>query len=120
MAGTIDGCVGCEDDIYLTGAGSNSITGLPYYFTNEPSDIQLNFGSVPFDRSEGTFHGRDVTASSETASITQSGGLWAGQFSNIPNAAGDPRLVGGAFGGQLSTSGGSEAVFVGAFAAGAQ
>ena len=120
LAGTIDGCVGCVGDILLTGRVLNSATGLSDPFMNEPSDVQVNFGSVPFDRSDGTFYGRNVTASSETASIVQSGGLWAGQFSNIPNTDGDPRLVGGAFGGYLSTAGGSEALFVGAFAAGAQ
>ena len=119
-AGTIDGCVGCEGDIYLSGVYENIDTGALNTFENIPRDYEVNFGSVPFDRNNGTFQGSNVTLSSVRAPITQSNGVWAGQFSNIPNNSGDPRLVGGTFGGQAETAGGTKALFLGAFAAGAQ
>ena len=120
LAGTINGCVGCEDDIYLRGTVFNSATGLSDEFIGLPTDYEVNLGSVPFDRSDGRFDGENVTVTSPSVPITQSSGIWAGQFSNVPNDNGDPRLVGGAFGGLASTAGGTQALFIGAFAAGAQ
>ena len=119
-AGTIDGCVGCVGDVYLSGVYYDGITGMSSIFEDTPTDYQVNLGTVPFNRSNGTFQGSNVTVSSATAAPFESSGTWAGQFSNVPNNSGDPRLVGGAFGGHASTAGGTQALFIGAFAAGAQ
>ena len=119
-SGTIEGCVGCVGSILLSGVYYDATTGDAEAFEDFASDYQLRLGTVSFDRSNATFEGTDVTLSHLNVPITQSSGVWAGQFSNLPIASDDPRLVAGTFGGQGSTSGGSQAVFVGAFAAGKQ
>ena len=47
--------------------------------------------------------------------VTSTTGSWGGKFSNVQDAAGDPRLVAGTYGGRAVTSGGTESVFVGAY-----
>ena len=115
-AGTIRGCVGCSDRIRLTGVSIDSATGEVDSF-GVVSDYRLEFGATPLDRGNATFQGTDVTLSHPDIQVVSTG-HWAGQLSNRPDAAGDPRAVAGAFGGQATTAGGSRAVFVGAFAAG--
>lgn len=116
---TISGCVGCEGNVLLSGVARDSITGDIYAFDNTPSDIQIHLGSAPIS-SDGSFSQADVTATSGTLSIRNSSGFWGGRFSSIQDAEGDPRLVAGTFGGGLSTHGGTEAVYLGAFGAGKQ
>ena len=103
-AETIGGCVGCQNGIYLDG---------------DPSDYRVRLGATPF-ASDGTFRGTSVTLEHPDISITSTSGAWGGMFSNVPNANGDPRLVAGTVGGEATSSGGSEAVFVGAYYATAE
>ena len=105
-ANTIGGCVGCRGGILIDG--------------DLLTDYRVNLGTAPIDSNVGTFTSQSVTLSSATVPISQSSGAWGGRFSNIPDAAGDPRLVAGTFGGQAATPGGSQAVFLGAFGAGKQ
>lgn len=44
---------------------------------------------------DGTFGHTDVTVTHPKRVITQSGGFWCGQFSNLPDPAGNPHLVPG-------------------------
>lgn len=98
-ARTIGGCVGCGSGILVDGYAS---------------DYRIRLGSTPFENN-GTFRSRSVTLENPNVPIASSSGAWGGRFSNIPNTVGDPRLVAGTLGGQATTLGGSEAVFVGAF-----
>ena len=98
-AGTIEGCIGCAYGL-IEGAG------------------QLELGTVTFDRANGTFHGSNVTLSTTVVSVTGSSGKWAGQFSNIPDGSGAPRLAAGTFDARASSSDGSTVALVGAFGAG--
>ena len=43
------------------------------------------------------------------------GAVCAGQFSNIPDSAGAPRLLAGTFGAEATGAGGSEGSFLGSF-----
>ena len=115
-AGTIRGCIGCSDRIRLAGVFTNSATGEVDGF-DVVSDYRIEFGATPLNRGNATFQGADATLSHAGIPAVSSG-YWAGQLSNRPDAAGEPRAVAGAFGGQATTAGGSRAVFVGAFAAG--
>ena len=81
--------------------------------------LGLALETTPF-ASDGTFRGQNVILESSLYTVSNSGGAWGGQFSNIPDSAGVPRLAAGTFAGQGTTAGGSEAVFVGAFGAGQQ
>lgn len=96
---TIGGCVGCNGGIRIDGS---------------LSDYRVRLGATSFE-SGGTFRSRSVTVENSSIPIASSSGAWGGRFSNIPNAAGDPRLVAGTLGGQAATPGGTEAVFVGAY-----
>ena len=117
-ARTINGCVGCEGSIDLSGVYQNSATGAVSSFSNVPTDYRVHLGAAPIDSNAGTFVSHGVTLSSTAVPVASSSGAWGGQFSNIPDATGDPRLVAGTFGGEATTAGGSQAVFVGAFGAG--
>ncbi len=116
---TIRGCVGCQGDLELSYVFENSVTGEVYSGTST-SDIQLHLGEAPINSANGMFVSRSVTASSSITPISRSSGGWGGQFSNVPDVSGDPRLVAGTFGGDLTTPGGSRVVYVGAFGAGKQ
>ena len=118
-AGTIRGCIGCNEGILLSGAYYDKDTGDVSTFSVE-SDYRVDLGSTPIGRSNGTFRDGGVSLSNPDVQITRSEGTWAGQFSNKVDADGDPRVVAGTFTGEATTRGGSKAVFVGAFAAGAQ
>ena len=119
-AGTIEGCVGCQGQLLVSGVTYHSNTGQTETFENYATDWRVNFGSVPMNRSNGTFQGTNVNVSHPLATVTQSSGIWAGQFSNRSNSSGNPRLAAGTFVGQATTSGASRAAFIGAFAAGNQ
>lgn len=98
-AGTVEGCIGCAYGL-LGGVG------------------RLELGAVSFDRSDGTFGGSNVTLSTAIVTITGSSGKWAGQFSNIADASGAPRLAAGTFDATASADDGSTVALVGAFGAG--
>ena len=107
--GSIGGCVGCDGGILLS-----SIDGNGYR-----ENYELRFGDALIDRSKGNFQGSNVSLFNSDIVISSSSGEWAGQFSNRLDDN-DPRIVAGTFVGQGSTDGGSEGVFIGAFAAGKQ
>ena len=118
-AGTVSGCVGCTGGVYVTGYVSDAVTGEAASFADVHSPTWARLGTTPF-ASDGTFRGQSVILESSLYTVSNSGGAWGGQFSNIPDSAGVPRLAAGTFAGQGTTAGGSEAVFVGAFGAGQQ
>ena len=98
-ARTIGGCMGCNGGVFLDG---------------DPSNYRVRLGATSF-ASNGTFRGSSVSLENPDVDIVSTSGAWGGMFSNQPNADGDPRLVAGTLGGEARTSGGSEAVFVGAY-----
>ena len=109
---TISGCVGCIGDVLFTGRYEAS-TGRVQDVTTT-SSVQVHLGPAPISQ-DGSFRNRAVSLTTPDFNITSSSGAWGGQFSNIPDASGDPRLVAGTFGGESVSSGGTESTFVGAF-----
>ena len=87
-------------------------------FVCEPA-LDISVGRVAFDRSNGSFQGSNLTVTSpnRTWDYTQSGGQWAGRFSNIPDSSGSPRLAAGAFAATALTSDGATHTFLGAYRA---
>ena len=69
---------------------------------------------------DGTFRngsdgGVNVTLVAGNAELAESSGTWGGKFSNIQDAAGDPRLVAGTVGASFKSSLGGEGAFFGTF-----
>ena len=110
---TISGCVGCTGTIELAGVFEDGRTGETYDGTGY-SDSVLRLGPAAIS-SDGTFRNRQMSMTHPGFTIPSTTGSWGGKLSNMPDAAGDPRLVAGTYGGRATTSGGTESVFVGAY-----
>ena len=57
-----------------------------------PTDYEVHLGPTPFDAA-GTFENTDITVTHPERDVVQTTGLWAGQFSNVPDPDGNPRRV---------------------------
>lgn len=77
---------------------------------------ELHLGATPFNPA-GTFENTDVTVRHPERTVTQSEGHWGGSLSNIPDPAGNPRLVAGFSGANFEESDGSVGTFFGTFVA---
>ena len=78
------------------------------------TDYEIILGAVPISQA-GTFWGQSVTLTHPQLQITSSDGDWAGRFSTIDDGAGNPRSVAGTHRAYVTSAGGSESVFAGAF-----
>ncbi|MDE0204761.1 MAG: hypothetical protein OXP66_01840 [Candidatus Tectomicrobia bacterium] len=115
-ASTLSGCIGCEGDITLWRSQLRELLGGPAREIHAlPTDYKLHLGAVPFNTEDGTFEHTDVTVTHPERGIAQSGGFWGGQFSNIPDSAGNPRLVAGFSDAQFEEVDGSLGSFWGMF-----
>ena len=107
--------IGGKVDQVLAGGGVIELAdGRQYAATVEASDIEMIFRPVPINQN-GTFFGDNVGFTSREYNITSSSGSWAGQFSTVEDARGNPRAAAGTNTGYLETAGGSRAVLTGAF-----
>ena len=113
-AGSIGGCIGCTDPIVLAGVFEDAATGEVSPFHVEDSGYWVMLGTTTFG-SDASFSGQQLTLNHPDIAITGTRGAWGGRFSNIPDSAGDPRLIAGTFGAEATTAGGSEGAFLGAF-----
>ena len=95
---TISGCVGCTGPVELSGLFEDGRTGVA---TEEvsTSDGVLRLGPASI-ASDGTFRNHEVSLSNPNYTIDSGSGSWGGKFSNRRDAAGDPRLVAGTYGGR--------------------
>ena len=75
---------------------------------------RLRLETTEFD-SSGTFVGQQLRLEHAVLSITSIAGVWGGQFSNVADSDGDPRLVAGTFGAEAISTGGSEGSFLGSY-----
>ena len=107
--------IGGRVDQVLAGGGVIELPdGTQYAATVESTDIEMIFRPVPINQN-GTFLGDNVGFTSRTYNIINSSGSWAGQFSTVEDARGNPRAAAGTNTGYLETAGGSRAVLTGAF-----
>ncbi len=114
---TISGCVGCIGDIETQRLYLYGLLGwrwLPP--AASPTDYQVHIGATPVT-ANGTFEGMDVTVTHPERNVTESSGLWAGQFSNVPDADGHPRSVVGLNDVTFEEAGGAGGSFIGIFQA---
>ena len=110
---TISGCVGCRDDkVALIGVLYDTDEGTDVYFAD--SGYELHLGSIRLN-SDGTFEGGQMRLEHRDILITSTQGAWGGQFSNITDTGGAPRLVAGTFGAEATSAGGSKGAFLGSF-----
>ena len=94
--GTLRGCIGCEGDIALRhGKLHQHLPDEVQPLAESPTDYELHLGVASFNPDNGTFEHSGVTVRHPERTITQSGGFWGGGFSNIPDPAGNPRLLSG-------------------------
>ena len=107
-AGTMSGCMGCNGGVTVSGVTEH---GEPFAAT---APVRLRVGATPF-RADGTFRGRNVSVERDDRIVTGTNGSWGGQFSNVPDADGDPRLVAGTAGAEWTESDGARGTFVGAW-----
>lgn len=105
---------GRVDQIFAGGGLTELPDGTQYATGVSATDIEMIFRPVPID-SDGTFFGDNVGFTSQTYNITNSSGSWAGQFSTVEDARGNPRAAAGTNTGYLETAGRSRAFFTGAF-----
>lgn len=88
-------------------------TGQQVAFENVVTPYEVNLGAIGF--TDGRFIGNvTVTSTEPEITVANSSGSWGGKFSTIPDGNGNPRLVAGTHGGRVTTTGGSQSVFVGA------
>ena len=112
---TLSGCIGCTGDLVTRRARFGIFLG------DEVRDVQavatgyeLHFGETLY-KPDGTFEHDDVTVRHPERTVTQSEGYWGGTLSNVPDRAGNPRLVAGFSSADFEESDGSVGTFVGSF-----
>ncbi len=91
---TIEGCIGCNGDIEIRrGTHLYPIVTWRTPAPNAlPTDYDIHLGATPFN-SDGTFESTGTTVTHPDRTVTRTEGLWAGQFSNVPDPDGNPRAV---------------------------
>ena len=105
---------GNVSNIGIFNSYAESPEGVIYPLDNNPSSgYGLSFGSAPISQN-GQFTGNNLTVTHSANNIASSGGSWAGRFSKIDDSSGNPRGVAGTHKGDLTTGGGTRAVFAGA------
>ena len=115
--GTLSGCVGCVGDLVTRRAHFGVFLGPEVLDVRSvAAGYELHLAETPFEP-DGTFTYGDVTVKHSERAITTSEGSWSGQFSSVPDPAGDPRLVAGFNSAEFTESDGSDGAFVGAFVA---
>ena len=114
---TLSGCIGCAGDLVTRRAHFGIFLG------DEVLDVQaiaagyeLHLGETLFNP-DGTFEHTDVTVRHPERTVTQSAGDWGGSLSNVPDRAGNPRLVAGFSSADFEESDGSAGTFFGSFVA---
>ena len=115
-ANTLSGCIGCQGDIAIRRSHLHQLLGDEVQeLEAPPTDYELHLGAVSFNPDDGTFENPDVTVMHPERTITQSEGFWGGQFSNILDPTGNPRLVAGFSAAEFTEADGSLGHFWGMF-----
>ena len=117
---TLRGCVGCEGDITIQHGQLHQHLSDDWQPLAAPlapvfADYEVHLGVASFDPDNGTFEHPDATVRHPERTITQSEGFWGGGFSNIPDPAGNPRLVSGFNSALFEEADGSVGYFWGMF-----
>ncbi len=111
----ITGCLGCLEPIE-TSPGRHLYPILSWRSPDpaaSPADYDLRF-SASFD-AKGAFEDTAINVTHPEREITQTAGTWRGQFSNVPDADGNPRRVVGSSDVHFAEDDGSSGNFTGIF-----
>lgn len=104
------------DNVGLFGAYLITPNGNVYDYDIEDvssSGYVLAFGATSIEQN-GQFTGNNVRLTHPDLNFSSNSGSWAGRFSTIDDNSGNPRAVVGTHQGYAETTGGTEAIFVGA------
>ena len=113
--GTLAGCIGCAGDLVTRRAHFGIFLGDEVRDDRAlAADYELHLGSTPFGP-DGFFESTDVEVRHPDRSLTHSEGFWGGQFSNLPDGDGNPRLVAGFSSAGFEEGDGGSGTFLGAF-----
>ena len=108
IGGEADNVVIYNTSVYLP-------NGTPLFDSAaEATTYRVIYGNAPIG-STGGFTGNDITVTSQDYDVDTTTGTWGGRFSSVNDANGNPRAVAGTNAVYFNTTGGSEAVFTGAF-----
>ena len=118
-AGTMQGCMGCIGDIRAEGEHLVYLLGRDAAGEPAPvADYEIHFNPLAIE-SDGTFEsGFDGDAGSvrhPDRAIAASKAFWGGSFSNVADAKGNPRLIGGVTDVEFAEQDGSGGFFWGLF-----
>ena len=111
-AATIEGCIGCTGGMIVLAGDAASEDESAIEPETIPANIVLSPAPIGPD---GTFRDDGVTVEIAGRGIEASSGAWGGRFSDIADAAGDPRLAAGTAGAEWTESDGGQGVFLGAW-----
>ncbi len=117
--GTISGCVGCVGEIETQQLYLYRLLGWRWRAPEpeiSPADYEVHLMPTPF-QPHGTFESMDIMVRHPERDVTESGGLWAGQFSNVPDTEGNPRRVVGLNDVTFEEADGASGSFIGIFEA---
>lgn len=113
--GTLAGCIGCAGDLVTRRAHFGIFLGDEVRDVRAlAADYELHLGSTRFGP-DGFFESTDVEVRHPDRSLTHSEGFWGGQFSNLPDGDGNPRLVAGFSSAGFEEGDGGSGTFLGAF-----
>ncbi|MDE0389033.1 MAG: hypothetical protein OXI75_10075 [Rhodospirillales bacterium] len=120
-AGTVRGCIGCDQNLETTEILVDADGNRSEIYTSL-SLASIKFGTTPIN-SDGTFTGHNLEvviggrAVPFHVPVSNVQGSWGGRFSGVPafDGSGDPRLVAGTTGAQFILEDGSQGEFVGYF-----
>lgn len=110
--GTLRGCVGCDSEIAVQDFHYTALTQNVDALRADPTGYRLRFGPSPYNP-DGTFSANDVSVEHVVREVTTTKGFYGGQFSNIPDDQGNPRLVTGIYRTDFTESGGARGRFFG-------
>ena len=113
---TIEGCIGCAGDIEIRRGGYlfPIITWRSPRPDALPTDYEVRLGATRFNP-DGTFENTDITVMHPERTVTETTGLWVGQFSNVPDPDGNPRQVVGCSDVGFDEADGSSGSFISIF-----
>ena len=119
--GTLSGCLGCIGDIEPRRRHIESVyedvLGVDLPDVPAPvKDYEIRFAPVAYN-ADSTFESEAGTVTHPTRIITESSMHWGGSFSNVDDAKGNPRLVGGFTDAFFTEEDGSEGLLWGIFTA---
>ncbi|MCY4419868.1 MAG: hypothetical protein OXC42_01210 [Gammaproteobacteria bacterium] len=110
---TVSGCIGCNGGLVLL--QDQPLQHLLDGLANAPATVAgytLHLGPVPFNEA-GIFENDRISVRHPSKNVLTTEGYFGGQFSNLPNSNGDPRLMTGIYDGTLSEADGARARFLG-------